>query len=211
MIYELREYAVKPGKLAEAVQLSGEVGRNIRGDDYGKLEGYWTTEIGPLNRLVSLWSFESVAERARLRGALGEHQRWRREFIERLHPLLVAQESRILGPALPLKPPVDRGHVYELRRYRALAGKAAEWVSHFKAIMPVREKYSPNVGLWQSDVGPLGEINHLWAYRDLNHRAEVRARAAADPEWKAFLATATPLLAEMEAMVLVPTAWSPMQ
>jgi hypothetical protein len=210
MIHELREYAVRPGKLTEAVQLSGEVGRKIRGDDYGKLEGYWTTEIGPLNRLVSLWSFESVAERVRLRGALAEHQRWRKEFIERLHPLLVSQESRLLAPVLPFKPPAEKGQVYELRRYRAHAGKALEWVGHFKAIMPVREKYSPNVCCWQSDVGPLGEINHLWAYRDLNHRAEVRGRAAADPEWKQFLATAMPLLAEMESIVLLPTAWSPM-
>ena len=45
MIYELRIYTLRTGKAPEAAKNAGEVGRAIRGDDYGKLEGYWTTEI----------------------------------------------------------------------------------------------------------------------------------------------------------------------
>ena len=57
MIYELRTYTLMPGKQGEYLKLNGEIGRKIRGDKYGKLEGYWSTEFGTLNQLVHLWSY----------------------------------------------------------------------------------------------------------------------------------------------------------
>ena len=56
MIYELRTYTLKQGTLPDVVKAAGTVGRDIRKDDYGKLEGYWQTEIGPLNQVMHLWS-----------------------------------------------------------------------------------------------------------------------------------------------------------
>ena len=54
MIYELRTYTVKPGTAPVVAKNAGTVARGIRGDDYGKLEGYWLTEIGPLNQVMHL-------------------------------------------------------------------------------------------------------------------------------------------------------------
>ena len=70
MIYELRTYTLMPGKQGEYLKLNGEIGRKIRGDKYGKLEGYWSTEFGMLNQLVHLWSYADLNERERLRGEL---------------------------------------------------------------------------------------------------------------------------------------------
>jgi hypothetical protein len=39
MIYELRTHALKQGTLPDVVKAAGTVGRDIRKDDYGKLEG----------------------------------------------------------------------------------------------------------------------------------------------------------------------------
>jgi len=52
---------------------------------------------------------------------------------------------------------------------------------------------------------------HMWAYKDLNERAIVRASAVADPDWQAFLGRATPLLLEMKSVILVPAPSSPMK
>ena len=125
--------------------------------------------------------------------------------------MLVAQENRILSAQLPLKPPAGEGNVYELRTYRTPVGRAGEWLGHFKAIMPVREKYSKNVGLWQTEMGALNEVVHLWAYHDLNDRAAVRAKVMQDPEWQAFLGKATPILFEMKSIILNPSPHSPMK
>lgn len=211
MIYELRTYTLAPGKQGEYVRLASEVGRKIRGDSYGTLEGYWTTEFGPLNQAVHLWSYADLGERERLRAELQKNEAWAREYIPRSRPMLVAQQNKLLSPQLPLEPPAAPGNVYELRTYRAHPGKAGEWLALFKGIMPVREKYSKNVALWQTEVSQLNEVVHLWAYRDLNHRAEVRASALQDPEWQAFIGQATPLLVEMHSVVLVPAPHSPLR
>src|ERR1700735_4619040 len=65
MIYELRTYTVKPGTLGDMVKAASTVSRDIRGNDYGKLEGYWLSEIGPLNQVIHLWSYNDFNERAR--------------------------------------------------------------------------------------------------------------------------------------------------
>jgi hypothetical protein len=95
-----------------------------------------------------------------------------------------------------------------MRVYRAHVGKLAEWLKLFTAIMPIREKYSKNVGVFQTEVAQLNEAVHIWAYRDLKHRAEVRAAALQDADWSGFVSKASPLLAEMRSIVLVPTPFS---
>ena len=211
MIYELRTYTLLPGKQGEYLKLSGTVSRAIRGDNYGKLEGFWYTEFGTLNQLVHLWSYADLNERERLRAALSQNERWLKEYVPQIRPLLLAQENKILSAQLPLKPPASEGNVYELRTYRAPVGRVGEWLANFKGIMPVREKYSKNVGLWQTEAGQLNEAVHLWAYRDLNDRAAVRAKVVQDPEWQAFLGKGAGLLLEMKSIVLNPAPFSPMK
>jgi hypothetical protein len=211
MIYELRTYTLMPGKQAEYLKLNQEVGRPIRGDKFGKLEGSWTTEFGLLNQFVHLWSYASLDERDRLRAELSRNEDWTKSYTPRIRPMLVAQENKILSAQQSLKPPVEAGHVYELRWYRTQVGRAGEWIGHFKAIMPVREKYSKNVGLWQTEMGQLNEVVHLWAYRDLNHRTDVRAQVLKDPEWQVFLGKTAPLLLEMRSVILNPAPASPMR
>jgi hypothetical protein len=214
MIYELRTYSLIPGTQAEYVRRSGEVGRKIRGDRFGKLEGAWTTEFGVLNQYVHLWSYPDLNERERLRRELAKDERWTKEYLPQSRSMLLAQENKILYAVdgVPLTPPIDGGrHVYELRTYRTHVGQAPEWLGHFKVGLKAREKYSKIVGLWHTDIAQLNQVVHLWAYSDLSQRAEVRAKATQDPEWKAFLAKGYPLLAEMQSVILVPTDFSPLQ
>ncbi|MBI4269090.1 MAG: NIPSNAP family protein [Candidatus Rokubacteria bacterium] len=211
MIYELRAYTLMPGTQGEYLRLNQEIGRPVRGDAYGKLEGSWTTEIGLLNQFVHLWSYASFEERARLRGELAKNREWTEGYLPKIRPMLLAQENKLLSEVLPLQPPGTAGHVYELRTYRTHVGKTPEWLGHFKAIMPVREKYSRRVGLWQTEVAQLNEAVHLWAYRDLNERAAVRAKALQDPAWQAFVAKTAPLLTEMRSVVMNPAPASPMR
>ena len=211
MIYELRTYTLVPGKQGEYLKLNQEIGRRTRGDKYGKLEGHWFTEFGTLNQVVHLWSYPDLNERERLRGELAKNEEWTKGYLPQIRSMLAAQENKILSAQIPLKPPASDGNIYELRSYRAQVGKAGEWLGHFKGALPAREKYSKIVGLWQAEMGQLNEVVHLWAYRDLNHRGEVRGNALKDPEWQKFLAASAPLLVEMRSVILNPTAVSPMR
>lgn len=108
MIYELRTYTVKPGTLGDIVKASSTVSRDIRGDNYGKLEGYWMTEIGPLNQVMHMWSYSSFEARARLRGELANNPRWTGEYIPLLRPLLIRQDIRLLNALRAPGPGIDR-------------------------------------------------------------------------------------------------------
>ncbi len=41
MIYELRTYTLRVGTLGDVVKAASTISREIRKDDYGKLEGYY--------------------------------------------------------------------------------------------------------------------------------------------------------------------------
>ena len=75
----------------------------------------------------------------------------------------------------------------------------------------MRQKYSKPVGVWQTEVSQLNEVVHMWAYRDLNHRRDVRMQALQDPQWAGFVAKASPLLAEMRSVILNPASFSKMR
>ena len=129
MIYELRTYTVKPGTLGDIVKAASTVSRDVRGDNYGKLEGYWMTEIGPLNQVMHMWSYASFDERAKLRGELAKNPRWTGEYIPLLRPLLVRQEVRLMTAVRPPVAPSTTGNVYEFRNYRGKVLGGAEAVA----------------------------------------------------------------------------------
>ena len=211
MIHELRIYTGKPGAAPEMAKNSGTVARDIRGDNYGRLEGYWLTEIGALNQVVHLWSYSDLNERARLRAELSKNERWTKEYLPLIRPLLVRQDIRLMNPIIAPRKPEKEPNVYEMRIYRTKPGAAKEWCNHIMEAMPVREKYSKPVGLWISEAGQPNEVVHIWAYPDLNARAAARAAATADPGWQAFLKKGGPLLEEMSSTVMLPSAHSPMK
>lgn len=55
MLYELRTYTLKPGGVGNMIKAGSTVEHEIRKDSHGKLEGYWFTDIGPLNQVMHLW------------------------------------------------------------------------------------------------------------------------------------------------------------
>lgn len=208
MIHELRTYTFHPGKLPDYLKLAEEVGRPVRGNDYGVNLGYWTSEIGTLNQIWHVWQYESLDEREAMRRKLARNAAWRSEYIAKIRDLVQMREIRFLHPAIDFKPPTAAGNVYELRHYQCRTGDGS-FLRAFEAALPVRAKYSEPVCLWQCEAPLPNNVFHLWAYPDLNARADIRARAAADPEWQDFLKETGPLLARTETMILLPTNFSP--
>jgi hypothetical protein len=54
-------------------------------------------------------------------------------------------------------------------------------------------------------------VCHLWAYPDLNARAEARGAAMKDPAWQEFLKKGPPLLEEMHSTIMLPAPHSPLK
>ena len=212
MLYELRTYTVKPGTLGDMVKAASTVSQEIRGNDYGKLEGYWSSEIGALNQVMHLWSYPDYNERTRVRGELGKNSRWVNEYIPLIRLLIVRQDIRLLNAVRAPVAPASTGNIYELRNYRAKPlGAVKQWLDVFTAALPAREKYSKIVGLWQTEAGQPNEVCHIWAYPNLNARAEARGAALKDPVWQEFLGKGSALLDEMQSTIMLPTPHSPLK
>ncbi|HEX2337053.1 MAG TPA: NIPSNAP family protein, partial [Hyphomicrobiaceae bacterium] len=135
MIYELRTYTLKAGTLGDVVKAASTVSLDIRKNDYGKLEGYWMTEIGPLNQVMHLWSYGDLNERARLRAELGKNARWNSEYLPLIRPNLLRQDIRLLNAIKAPVAPAAKPNIYELRAYRAKPGAAKQWLDHFTAAL----------------------------------------------------------------------------
>jgi hypothetical protein len=93
--------------------------------------------------------------------------------------------------------------IYEIRTYTVKPGSVAEYEKRFADGLRVRSRYSPLYGLWHTEIGPLNQIVHIWAYDSLQQRAETRAAASSDPSG-AWPPKSNDLLVSQETDILVP-------
>ncbi|MCH2549299.1 MAG: NIPSNAP family protein [Alphaproteobacteria bacterium] len=211
MLHELRTYTIKPGSLQTILKANEEVGRTVRGDDYGKLEGYWYTDIGPLNQVVHLWSYKDMAERNKLRSQLADLEGWVKDYIPQIRPFILKQELRFMNPRRDFSYPDKNENFYEFRNYRLKPGTAGKWMDKFIGVMPTREKYSTNVCAWITESPDPNEVCHLWAYTDTNQRKKARDGVAGEAAWKEFGSWGSDLLEEMHSTLMWPANFSPLK
>ena len=102
--------------------------------------------------------------------------------------------------------------IYELRTYRMKVGSVPAYLKlvEEEGIEVQKGHLGELVGYFSSEIRPLNEVVHIWAYADLADRAERRARLAADPRWRAFLPKIQALIETMENKILLPAAFSPL-
>ncbi len=104
MIVDHRIYTLHPGRMADALALLEAEALPIQRRYLGDPLGYFQTEIGPLNRLVHLWGYASLADREARRAAMLADPAWTR-LKQRTAALAAVQqqENWILTP-LPFSP-----------------------------------------------------------------------------------------------------------
>ncbi|WP_416896653.1 MAG: NIPSNAP family protein [Minwuia sp.] len=97
-IYELRTYTLYAGKLGEAVELYRSVGWPALEKHGDKLVGYFTGDVGALNKIVHIWKFEDDADR---------RAHWNRvyadddfmAFAAKFRPLILTQDNQLMMAA----------------------------------------------------------------------------------------------------------------
>lgn len=209
MIHELRTYSLVPSRVAEFLALTRDVAMPIR-LSHSKLLGYWTLDVGTVNEVVSLWEYDDFAHRSRVRRALADDAAWASSFLARSRPWVQSERSTILLPTdlCSIEPATGNG-VYELREYQIAPGRVREWLGVFREGLAARAKYSSPLGIWLSELGELNHVFHLWGYKDLQARRQIREAANQDPSWGDAVARLAPLTQWQSARILLPTAWSP--
>ena len=151
-------------------------------ETHSKLAACWQTEIGPLNQVIHVWGYDSVAERNRIRAEASEDGTWPPDNAH----MIVDMKSEIMVPTpftgkLEL---ADLGPYFEMRRYTLKPGGAPEMIRRWTDRLPARLERSPLVGVFLTDIGNnLNIWMRIWGYRSLDQRVEIRMELKAGGVW----------------------------
>jgi len=205
MIYEIRTYNLKPGSVPvfEEAFAKGLPAR----EKYSKLGAFWHTEFGALNQVIHVWPYANVEERADIRAQASKDPDWPPKYDPEL---MVNMESEIYTPAPFMREmggDQALGNIYEMRVYTYKPGSMSEVINRWAAAIPHREEYSPLAAAMSSEIGGLNKWIHIWPYKDLNDRSEIRAEAIKNPNWPP---PTREFLVEQENKLMVPSSFSPM-
>jgi len=107
MVVEQRTYTFLPGQATRFLQVYEAEGMAVQLRHLERLVGYYVSEIGALNQTVTLWAYDDLGERERRRRALSEDPAWQ-VYLEKVRPMMLAQESQILAPATFFQAPLTR-------------------------------------------------------------------------------------------------------
>src|ERR1700722_14306073 len=77
----------------------------------------------------------------------------------------------------------EKPMIIEMSTYTLQPGTMAEVEKRFGEALPIREKHSKLAAFWHTEVGPLNQIIHVWAYDSFEQRTAVRAAAQKDEGW----------------------------
>ncbi len=84
---------------ADYFAVYNRLGRDAQIETLGGLIGYYTTEVGELNSIVSLWRYESMEERQRRRSELAQDARWL-DYLQHVRPMIRSMRNRLLVPVI---------------------------------------------------------------------------------------------------------------
>jgi hypothetical protein len=101
--------------------------------------------------------------------------------------------------------------IIDHRTYTVAHGRMAEYLERYETMgLPAQLRHLGRlVGFYVSDIGPLNQVVHLWAYDDIADRETRRARMATDPQWQAFLTANAGIFTQQDIKILKPTSFSP--
>lgn len=98
--------------------------------------------------------------------------------------------------------------ILEMRTYTLKPGTMAEYFKVYEAMGFELQKriLGHFIGSFRTEIGPLNQVVHLWAFEDLNDRSARRDRLAADPQWQKAVASFIGFFVEQESKILLPSS-----
>ena len=208
MIYEVRTYTLRPRALPEFLKRFGEAYEKRK--QLSELLAFWYTEIGPLNQVVHVWPYKDIAERTRIREEAVKTGNWPPKTSE----FIMTMRTDIFMPIVEVPPMKGKvGPFFEMRTYTYSAGDLPKIKAVWEKALPARQKVSPILGLWYSEVGALNTFVHIWPYASLNDRMDIRKKATDSGVWppKQPEGDGAYRLLTQETKILLAAPFSPLQ
>jgi hypothetical protein len=205
MIFEMRTYLMKPGSIPE-VEKRWAAGLPARAK-LSRFGGFWRSEVGTLNQIIHVWPYKDLNERAEIRAKAIETGVWPVKIQE----FILEMESKILYAA-PFSPAFDagaHGGIYEFRTYTYGVGSIPKVIESWSGRIKQRTALSPLIFAGHTEIGPLNQWVHVWAYKNMGERERIRGEAVASGIWPPPRHESVTLLKQQNTLA-IPAPWSPL-
>lgn len=117
-----------------------------------------------------------------------------------------SRDAEVAGPYFN---PKGAQKVYEIRTYSIYPKDFKHYIKLTEEHFHVRTKYSKLFGFWNTELGGLNEVVHIWEYDGHDHRAKVRQALANDSEWQeSYIKQVAPLWEKQENATMMLLPWS---
>ncbi|XP_012888631.1 PREDICTED: protein NipSnap homolog 2 [Dipodomys ordii] len=214
-LYKLQFHNVKPECLDAYNKICQEVLPKIHEDKHYPctLVGTWNTWYGEQDQAVHLWRYEGgYPALTEVMSKLRENQEFVR-FRKARSDMLLSRKNQLLLEFSFWNEPVPRAgpNIYELRSYQLRPGTMIEWGNYWARAIRFRQDSNEAVGGFFSQIGQLYMVHHLWAYKDLQTREDIRNAAWHKHGWEELVYYTVPLIQEMESRIMIPLKTSPLQ
>jgi hypothetical protein len=101
--------------------------------------------------------------------------------------------------------------IFEQRTYTVRHGEMDEYLIRYQThALPLQQKHLGRLlGFFVTDLGPLNQVIHIWAYDSYADREQRRANLEADPEWGIFKGINRGTFTAQEVKIMKPAPFSP--
>ena len=103
--------------------------------------------------------------------------------------------------------------IIDHRTYRIRHGMNKSYIKIFEEFgLPIQLRHLGNLlGYFETSVGPVNEVVHLWGYESLADMERRRARRDSDPDWEVYKEKTAGMLDNQVNKILTPTQFSPIK
>ncbi|XP_062454922.1 protein NipSnap homolog 3A [Rhea pennata] len=213
IFYEIRTYDVKPSKMKEFVELINQQIHLRRA--HSELVGFWTAELGAMNKAIHIWKYDNFAHRAAVRTAVANDKDWQEKLITPLLTFVEKQHNEVayLVPWCQLGKPPKEGGVYEWVTFQMKPGGPALWGEAFRAAINthINTGYTKLIGVFHTEYGLLNTVHVIWWNESPDNRAAGRHKAHEDARVVAAVRESVRFLESQQNMLLVPLPFSPLK
>ena len=202
MIYGICSIEVPPGKVNDALASLGEAAKERRTG--GELLACWYSEIGRLNRILAIFEHQdgNALVQARQAALASEDAYGVARFATHL-----TLNAYAAFPDFPVLTPGSFGPIFEVREYGLRKAGLTPTLDLWRKQIPIRSTVSPLATALYALDGLVPRFMHIWPFRTLNDRLNLRDEAVKQGKWPPPGGLAH--IESMHSEIYLPASFSP--
>ncbi|XP_067120631.1 protein NipSnap-like [Centruroides vittatus] len=211
-VYELQIHSVKPDAIDPYLKGYEQWMQVLQNkSNTSELVGSWRVEIGDQDQFIHIWRFtKGYPNATNVQELCNTDPDLLKLHKDRVSYLRSRENQFMLAFSFWGHPQKREGkNMYEMRSYILKPGTMIEWGNNWARGINYRR--SSAVAGFFSQIGQLYMVHHIWSYKDLQLRKDVREEAWRKPGWDECVAYTVPLIREMRSRWLRPNHFSPLQ